>query len=445
MMKASMGRVEITPEMGFPIGGNVRSDRAARGVHDPLHCNILLLRQGTRSVCLLGFDLVGLHGSQAETIRKEVRKAWVENGDSILMFCTHTHSGPDTVMSTSPRLRPLADAYVDSIVPIIAGEVGRLKDAMCPVVLKAGRTKVHGLGHNRRLVKNDGSIVMNFETFRREEITGPDGPVDPDLSTLSVWDKEGRLLGVLVNFTLHPAVLVGYRKLISRDYVHALDETILKAFGPGTVVLFANGAAGNVNHLNYMIDNQKRGFSETRRIGSLLGRAVLKNIRGSEAVEGDLRFVRHRFSLPLREITPEELEWAGMVMERDRGEPEDQLDGIPDMTYARCILGMSLREEKSIETMVMGLKIGEFQAVTLPGEVFCEIALELKNHMNARYPAVISLSGDYVGYIPVPKAFDKGGYETKTLWTSQLARNAADVLVKTIKEEIIHVLEEKQD
>ncbi|HBN85973.1 MAG TPA: hypothetical protein DDZ89_19270, partial [Clostridiales bacterium] len=77
-----------------------------------------------------------------------------------------------------------------------------------------------------------------------------------------VCKSTSKVLAFMVNFTLHPAILVGKDWLYSRDYIHYLTIKLQEAYGSETVVWFSNGAEGNINHLNYKDHHQKRGFEE---------------------------------------------------------------------------------------------------------------------------------------------------------------------------------------
>jgi neutral ceramidase len=97
-LEAAKGRVLITPREGTPIAGNVRLDNKSRGVHDNLYCNILILKDGMQKVCLLGFDLIFLEYNTCYIIKSRIEKATDIKATNIIMWATHTHSGPDTGM-----------------------------------------------------------------------------------------------------------------------------------------------------------------------------------------------------------------------------------------------------------------------------------------------------------------------------------------------------------
>jgi len=436
-LSAAKGRILITPPKGTPMAGNVRLDNRSRGVHDELYCNILILNDNATKVCLLGLDVIGLEYTTCDDLKNRIAQATDILPANIVIWATHTHSGPDTGMRMYLGTEDGIQAYLEEIsVKIIAGVVKANKNFE-EVNLKAGKTNVNDLSFNRRLVKKDGSVVMNFEAYEAKDITGTTGPVDQELITLSAWDKNNNLYALLINFSLHPAILVGYEWLISRDFVHYLDEHIINQYGSDVVTLFANGAEGNINHLNYQDPNQLRSFAEAERVGKKLGAYVCDSIRDASVLDGKIRFVSEKITIPLREITQEENLWADMVLKRDKDLVEDMLDGIPDKTYAKMIKGMLVRTDKSFDTVLQGLAIHNFAFVTFPGEVYVEFGLEVKKLSPYQSTMVIGLANSQAGYIPKEEAFSQGGYEVRTAWTSQLVHNAGDLLVKLVKEKIL--------
>ncbi len=437
LLRAAKGKVIITPPPGTPMAGNIRSDNKSRGVHDDLFCSIIILKDGNTKICFLDFDLIGLEYSTCNEIRTRISECTDIPSSNVMIWATHTHSGPDTGMRMYKGNEDAVAGYLGKLVKLVADGVKEVNANFEEVRLQAGRILVSDLSFNRRLVKNDGSVVMNFESFTPEQIEGTTGPVDQELIALSLWDIAGRLFAILVNFSLHPAILVGHEWLISRDFIHYLENTILGHYGKDVVMLFANGAEGNINHLNYQDRDQMRNFAEAERVGKKLGEYVAEALVNSISIHGKIRFATAKASIPFRSISDEEISWAGMVIERDRNIAEDMFDGIPDKTYARMILEMAERKEPECEIFLQGMAIHNFAIVTFPGEVYAEFGLRVKELSPYTYTMIIGLANGQAGYIPDRKAFDQGGYEVRTAWTSQLAKDAGEILVSLIDGRII--------
>jgi len=75
--------------------------------------------------------------------------------------------------------------------------------------------------------------------------------------------------------------------------------------------------------------------------------------------------------------------------------------------------------------------------VTLPGEVFVDLGLDIKRESPFEHTIVIQLANDAPGYIPTQKAFVEGSYETVNSQIQsgggEQMRDAAITLLKELK------------
>ena len=88
---AGVGRAEITPPAGTPLGGyGARKGRPSTGAHDPLFAKALVLDDGTTRVAIVTTDLVG---TNAEMKRRVSERTGIPP-ERLLLCASHTHSGP---------------------------------------------------------------------------------------------------------------------------------------------------------------------------------------------------------------------------------------------------------------------------------------------------------------------------------------------------------------
>jgi hypothetical protein len=88
--------------------------------------------------------------------------------------------------------------------------------------------------------------------------------------------------------------------------------------------------------------------------------------------------------------------------------------------YAKEVLLRADMPEWSTSDIQL-IRIGDFQLVAIPGEVFVEFGLTIKEASPTPHTAIVSLANDYVGYMPTAEAFSQGGYETwgaRSAWTA---------------------------
>lgn len=432
-MKVAAKMINITPPVGLSIGGNVRADDKSRGVHDDLFCNAVYFESKGREYLFLSFDLLCLMADQCDDIKKRISESTGIAPEHMMVNATHTHSGPDTSEIFKDKRHDDAVAYLDGAFSLIAANMKDIRQEACDCDVFCSVTDVFDLSFNRRLVMQDGSIVMNWNPVDPSDVKGTTGPIDPALTVIQCVKKStSEVLAFMVNFTLHPAILVGKDWLYSRDYINYLTESIQETFGKDTVVWFSNGAEGNINHLNYKDPNQGRGFEEAQRIGEELGEIVKESLNQKRLLPDNIKSVSSTVQLPYRKLSKETVEEARKLWEACGGIYPSLLDGVPDEVYAREILTLAQMNQDALEAKIQGAMLGDVLFVNFPGEVFVEFALEVKEKAKAAHTVVVGLADGYVGYIPNQAAFTQGGYEIKTAQSSKLSETAGNVLVDAI-------------
>ncbi len=432
-MKVAAKMFNITPPVGLSIGGNVRADDKSRGIHDDLFCNTVYFENEDQEFLFLSFDLLCLMADQCDDIKKRISESTGISTKNIMVNATHTHSGPDTSEIFKTKRHDDAVAYLNNTFSMIAEEIKDIKLKACDCDVFCAVSDVYDLSFNRRLVMKDGSIVMNWNPVDPEDVKGTTGPIDPALTVFQcVCKSTSKVLAFMVNFTLHPAILVGKDWLYSRDYIHYLTIKLQEAYGSETVVWFSNGAEGNINHLNYKDHHQKRGFEEARRIGEKLAEYVKKSLFNKRLLPNKLKSVSSTVHLPYRQLSNEIIQNAKQLWDACGGVYPSLLDGVPDEVYAREILTLAQMDQDTLEVGIQGVMLGDVLFVNFPGEVFVEFALEVKRKAKAAHTVVVGLADGYVGYIPNQAAFEQGGYEIKTAQSSKLSETAGNVLVDEV-------------
>ena len=81
--------------------------------------------------------------------------------------------------------------------------------------------------------------------------------------------------------------------------------------------------------------------------------------------------------------------------------------------------------------------LGEVVIVLMPGEIFAELALELKRRFPHLHLVTVSYANDAIGYLPHRSAFEAGGYEVELAYrhygfSGPYARHAGDALLAAV-------------
>ncbi len=120
---------------------------------------------------------------------------------------------------------------------------------------------------NRRFKMRDGRTVTH-PGQGNPDIVEPAGPTDPEVGVIGVWDEKKKLLGCVVNFSCHATTSPGG---ISANYIYYLEKVIQGYYGKDAVVVFLNGASGDVTQ----VDNQSPyKYPDGERWAQLVGGKV---------------------------------------------------------------------------------------------------------------------------------------------------------------------------
>jgi hypothetical protein len=203
----------------------------------------------------------------------------------------------------------------------------------------------------------------------------------------------------MLNYTAHPVVAM-LLPHVSADYPGAAT-TLVERELPGSVCLFTNGCCGNINTVKVATN-----FDDVRSIGETVGRAALNKLRELKPLSATT--VAHcsvELTLTARECQP---------VARDASAKNSVL-----LRLAKKLAEGPLRAE--VQTM----RFGSVSWVSLPGEPFVEIGLALKK---AGATFVVGYANGYLGYLPIRRAYEEGGYEVMPGPWSRIAPGSAERL-----------------
>ncbi|MDH5604143.1 MAG: hypothetical protein OEY51_09385, partial [Cyclobacteriaceae bacterium] len=109
------------------------------------------------------------------------------------------------------------------------------------------------------------------------------------------------------------------------------------------------------------------------------------------------------------------------------------------MVEAFKIMEIHERESKPFEAEVIAFALGnDFAVVGLPGEIFTELGMYIRERSPFKYTIVASLTNGDIGYVPDRKAYLEGNYEPIS---SRVAPGSGEVLVERALK-MLHELKE---
>ena len=426
MLKAGAAQRDITPLLGISLVGYFH-DRKAVDVRDPLYAKAIVLESDGERIAIVVCDLIALEREAVEKARRLIESNCGIPPQNVMIACTHTHTGPATVGVLGVDKD---EGYVEFLIPRIADAVQmacqRLREAK--VGWEVGREE--RISFNRRYWMKDGRVKTN-PGYNNPDILRPAGPIDPDVMAIRIADYEGNTIALLANFALH-YVGGSPSNVVSADYFGMFAEEIQRMHGEGFIAILSNGCCGDINNVDvHNPPERKEGYEHARHVASILAADVYslsKHARLMEKVQ--LKAASKRITIPLRPVTEEMIESAKAIL---RDAPDDVNRYTREQIYAREILFLS-RMPDQVETEVQALAIRseqeEMAIVGLPGEIFVEIGLQIKDSSPFKTTMTVELANDWVGYVPTEKAFEEGGYETELARSSKLLPEAEGILIQ---------------
>lgn len=425
-LRVGTAAVTITPPNGTPMAGYY-GVRLSEGVLDDLRAKAVVLDDGQTQAVLIVCDLIAVPRAIVMSARQLVEEETKIPAANVLIAATHTHTGPVVLDG-----RPIEDLvtggskssqdYTTQLPKLIAQAAEEAFSHRQPARVSFGRETEDNLSFIRRFWMKDGTTGWN-PGKRNPNIIRPIGQVDPDVNVVYAETADKKPLWTFVNFALHLDTTGG--KLISADFPGTLANRLADYKGPDMLTTFANGACGNINHIDVTSAARQHGPDEAKRIGTVLAGSVLKAyLHLNDADDLTLRVRREVVELPLRPFTEEELREARAVAEK-RGANTPFLEQVK----AYRILDVVQRQGKPYEVDVQVISLGRDIAwVALPGEVFVELGQSIKAASPFRQTSVIELANGVSNYIPNHSAFSEGQYEAVS---SRMAEGAGELLVTT--------------
>lgn len=425
-------RVDTTPKLGTDLGGYFTS-RLCDSIERRLYAKALALRSGDTTVLMVSVDIIMMRAADiVDEAKARISASTGIGSDHIMVSATHTHNGPATI----PRPGgPEVDAdYIATVIDgIHLAAVGAVT-TLVPAQIAYGQASVEGVCFNRRYLRTDGLVDWNPGTGR-DDLVGPAGPIDPTVTGLIVEDLDGRVIGVWSNLSLH-YVNADSPTAVSSDYYGAFDEQVQALFGPDTHSQLTNGCSGNINNVDLSEAVPTAGKTRADQVaratlGAVFAGTQMARRHRRVAVSSQLTTAR----LQRVPITEEDIQIAkDRIAEKRQDVPFSFVRGVPireslHVHYSRRLLALAETSADDREVPVMAITIGDLCIVSLPGEIFVELGLAIREGSRHPMTAVVGLANDHIGYVPDEKGFKEGNYESWRDTVSWTAPGSGEVLV----------------
>jgi hypothetical protein len=448
-LRVGVAETDITPPVGFPMAGYYH-ERLAEGTIDPLKAKAIVFRDGERSAALVVCDLIGIATDLAREVRKRASEKTGIPATNIVMSATHSHTAPDYMKELwlnlgGTRQEPARAAYIERLIAGPVEAIVQAHAAAQPAVVACGTaTQQTPVAFNRRFVMRDGS-VRTWMNLANPEVVRAAGPIDPEIGLLAIRDpKSHATRGVLSNFALHLDTVGGMKW--SADYPAFIEQTLRKAAGPELISIFGTGCCGDINH----VDPSRPERNKADYIGGSLGESIARQLDQLEPIREATLAVKSRVvRLPLQDATKEEvvrsIEVVSAANRKDKVEFFDHVTAYKKLILdqfrhrepfanisehitwglSRSLAGIGDTLPVDVTVMTLGRDVA---IVCLPGEVFVELGLAIKQASPFRTTLIVELSNAVETiYVPHRAAYAGGSYEVTN---SALQPGGGEMLVE---------------
>jgi neutral ceramidase len=433
-LMAGAATVDITPAGSVFLYGYPHVPRFSTGVHDPLECAALYLRNGSEAVLFLAHDVIYFTKAFVTAVRSRIEERTGIPAHAILISATHTHSGPimaDHLSNAADAVLPKVDAsYLAWLSDrIVAAADAAIRSAV-PAEIGFAIATASGVGTNRH---------------------DPSGPADHDVPVMIVRAVDDqKAIGCMLVYAMHPTVLHEDSTLISADFPFFTRDYLRRSvLPPDCPIVYHNGASGNQSPRHVTKANT---FAEAQRLGENLGRAITAVYPKIVYRRETKLSVRQRMVDVVPRTFPSVPE-ALVAVERSRETfAKLQREGAARTAVrtAECdVFGAEETAELAraavdgrLVAAIASCQPAEIQLVAIdawrfvawPGEFFVEYGLAVR----ARVPGtfVITLAnGELQGYIVTPEAAARGVYEsTNAVFAARNGDRFVEATLELIKQ-----------
>lgn len=410
-MKAGISQVDITPPIGYPV-----HKKPSNGILDPLEVKTIVLNQGKTNAVLIIADLFYVPSTLSDVVRKLASEKTGIPTFNICLAATHTHADPTCYDEIEEHVEKInsgnlseqdEQSYAGQLIHKLVQSVVEAQANLKPVSLKSGKVAVEELSFNRRHLMKDGTVKMNGG-FLNPDIIRAVGPVDPDLGII-LFNEEatGNPIISFTTFAMQLAT-IGDTEKFSSGFPHFLEKKLQNQFGEDFISVFGEGPCADVNHWDITKPGPQIGYEQmTKPVGEKLGASFLKTVPELRNHGEALAVGSKVIQVPLQTYSEMDLEWAKNYVDTDgSGLVKARVRKILMLEELRLKYGDTL----PLEVQVFRLN-DETAIVALPGQIFVELGLALKENSPFRNTLILTLANSHEDCIPLRKAYTEGSYE----------------------------------
>jgi neutral ceramidase len=485
-----VGAADITgPVVDVEFNGFSRSTHIASGIQTRLTARAFIvgeLDESRRFVFVVTDLLRSTHETRLSVVENlQERYGDLYSMENVVISATHTHSSPagyvhrDGLVADTPEgaaSSRFRREFFDSVAAGITEAVVEAHEMLAPGQILFGQRAVEDAGKQRSLP----AYLANPEAERARY----PHDTDREMTLLKFVQAEGREIGALNWFAVHPTSLTYNNPFVSGDHkaFAALEmerRLAVEERGP-VVTAFANSNCGDVTS-NLNLDNTGPGADDLESAGIIGSRQLDVAIALFDSVSEPLvgRVDIRQTTVEMSRVEVSE-QWTGAGPQQtcspargysfaagsteDGGgnpvftegmlEQDETIDALvrsslgdepPDASVLACHAPKPVLWTESRPPLPIGVAtIGQLALVFIPGEVTTMAGRRMRDTVlgalgdEAEHAVIAAYSNEYSGYITTPEEYDtqqyEGGHTLFGRWTLSAYQQEIDRVARSLSE-----------
>lgn len=419
--RAGAAQKDITPQVGVPIAGSLEGV-ISNQILDPLNVRVLVMDDSATRIAFVLLDLIAISNEDAARARDLIGAAIGAPAENVCISCTHTHFGPCLLeLFNSPR----NDEYIEWLMPRIEEAARQAGENLQPARAAWDIGHEPDAAFNRRFHMKDGSVMMN-PGVNNPDVLHTAGPTDPQVPVLMLETRDGKPLAALANFSMH---YIGDQDVhaISADYFGQFSREMQHRHGSEFIALLTHGFSGDINSIDVRGEEELPPTEKSRRLAVRLCDEI-KLLWEKAEFRDDVVIGSAQTSM---NVGVRKLSGALLEFERERAADENEEE--IRRAYARERLRL-LEWPDEFPVIVQALRVGDFAAVMMPGEMFCRFGIDVKYASPFPVTATLDLANGFSGYMATQTDYVLGGYETELARSAFAAPGAGEAMTAVAAE-----------
>lgn len=373
-LRVGAAKSDITPS---DLTGLHPMGRPFERVHDPIHLRALVADDGAAEIALISLDLV--EAGDMTDVRRRIESEFGIPFDHIVITATHTHSAP-RIGDVSPGALAHAGSkesleYTETIYEAMLDALRSARAARLPATIGV-ETGLADVNVNREVFA-DGQWTLGFN---------PDGPSDKAVRIVRFDDLEGRPIAILVNYSVHPTVVLGTGEL-SADLAGVACRHVEEYFDDEAVCLWTAGTIGDqAPRIDLGLpfgaapDERQaaRAYRAMEAQGLMVGAEAVRVAEGISRTSATARISAGQLTIEL-----------------------------PCKPGENVMESMRQQHTETVPIRLSLLRFGDVALAGVSGEVVTEIGERLRAASPLAHTLLVSIANDRIGYIADDARFDR--------------------------------------